>query len=595
MSNFIYKNPLGGIQVETPWTVTSLESTYGVNYSVYNIGGYMEVYTLSDLNYFVPSGVTGPIEFSGNTIPVRFSVRPFSTATDNVELWGDGISSGRRRLGMLVFVHETQQTYQFTIPNYDALWSAATNTTGCVEFNDGIYTINNRYPLGPLGQDLPAGQALIEAWTGSTIEGVNGVTRNNARWKVFWGTDWQVTGGTISYNDKGTLSLTSNSGNTVNIEGFKTITGGTYNTGTTTLSLYNNLGESIDISGFTSGGSSLSVSANTGLGIESQSLFTIYNSTLSPTLEMINDVGGLPSGTAVSDLTGYTFVQMFNDILFPTVYPTYTIPTITLQGLNSGTHEVGSTVAIDINAYGVKNDAGIYSTLYVRENSSVVLTDNSPTTSSVTNLSPQFGFTNRNNPNSGFTSFIYSDTLTVPAPSVGNTSTTTYDAQGDYLSGNTLYNNKGVLDDRVYDVRESDAPQSGSNGFTSSPPKTITGIYPYFWGVSSTEPTASSIASTISSGGANKVLSQANGTISITFNATEEYLWFAHLGNYTTKTKWYVAEDNKGNIGGTSDLFGAVSTTSVNSPETYWSGINFKVYISNYPTTTEGEMDLLNQ
>ena len=43
MSNFIYKNPLGGIQVETPWTVTSLESTYGVNYSVYNIGGYMEV------------------------------------------------------------------------------------------------------------------------------------------------------------------------------------------------------------------------------------------------------------------------------------------------------------------------------------------------------------------------------------------------------------------------------------------------------------------------------------------------------------------------------------------------------------------------
>ena len=475
-----YKNPTSPENVDFPIGVTRTDNT-GTNFSVSQVGGYMEVYTLEDLN-LVLSG-TGDISLSANTIPIKINIGgtvpfpPFNLP-NTLTLYDDGISTGRRRLGMLVYVHETQTTYQYTIPNYDTLWDNAVSD-GDVIFRD--YTIDVE---GANSNSI----AFINAWTGSTIEGVNGVTRNNARWRIFWGTDWQVTGGTISYNDKGTLSLTSNSGNTVNIEGFKTITGGTYNTGTTTLSLYNNLGESIDISGFTSGGSSLSVSANTGLGIESQSLFTIYNSTLSPTLEMINNVGGLPSGTAVSDLTGYTFVQMFNDILFPTVYPTYTIPTITLQGLNNGTHEVGSTVAIDINVYGVKNDAGIYETLYVRQNSSVVLTDNSPTISSVTSLSPQFGFSNRNNPNSGFTSFIYSDTLTVPAPSVGNTSTTTYDAQGDYLSGNTLYNNKGVLDDRAYDVRQSDAPQSGSNGFTSSPAKVITGIYPYFWGVSSTEP-----------------------------------------------------------------------------------------------------------
>ena len=152
---------------------------------------------------------------SANTIPIKINIGgtvpfpPFNLP-NTLTLYDDGISTGRRRLGMLVYVHETQTTYQYTIPNYDTLWDNAVSD-GDVIFRD--YTIDVE---GANSNSI----AFINAWTGSTIEGVNGVTRNNARWRIFWGTDWQVTGGTISYNDKGTLSLTSNSGNTVNIEGF---------------------------------------------------------------------------------------------------------------------------------------------------------------------------------------------------------------------------------------------------------------------------------------------------------------------------------------------------------------------------------------
>ena len=303
---------------------------------------------------------------------------------------------------------------------------------------------------------------------------------------------------------------------------------------------------------------------------------------------MAETIGGLSSGTRVDDLTGKTFVQIFNDLLFPTVLPTYTNPTITLNGLSSKTKEVGSTESINVNGYSVKNDAGNYTSLRIRTGTTsanqVVVTDNSPTPSAVSNVPDQFGFPNPNSPNSGFTSTSLVYTLTVPAPTDGTSSTVRYDAIGDYGSGLPKKDNKG-------DDTTTSAISSGTN---NSNDRIITGIYPYFWGVSSTEPTASSIATTINNGTANKVLSEASNTITITFSADEEYLWFAHLSDYTTKTSWYVAEGNEGSIGGVTDLFGAVSTTSVDSPDTYWTGINFKVYISNYPTTTAGSMQLRN-
>jgi hypothetical protein len=81
---------------------------------------------------------------------------------------------------------------------------------------------------------------------------------------------------------------------------------------------------------------------------------------------MDTTVGGIEAGTTVSDLTGKTFVDMFNDLLFPTVLPTYTQPTITLNGLSNITREIGSTESINVTGYGVKNDAGDYQNIRIR-------------------------------------------------------------------------------------------------------------------------------------------------------------------------------------------------------------------------------------
>jgi len=128
MSNLPYKNPISPVQVSGSQTVPRRKN-FGVTYSVSNTGGYMEVYNLTDLIYQIPN--FGQIQFTGNTIPINFFKGSGTTFSQNVlTLNSDNISSGRRRLGMLVYVYETDEVYQYYIPNYDSLWNAATGSTG---------------------------------------------------------------------------------------------------------------------------------------------------------------------------------------------------------------------------------------------------------------------------------------------------------------------------------------------------------------------------------------------------------------------------------------------------------------------------------
>jgi len=233
--SFIYKNPTAGNTTTGPWSVTSLDRDYGTNFSVYNIGGYMEVQYLSDLNYSWEG--TGNIFDSGNTIPIKFYKSP-NILADKVYLWNDAISSGRRRLGMLVFVQETQKTYQYTVDNYDSLYSAATNAGVIIgnPLTDTYLEVRNKIGTTPNA----AGQALMDAWTGSTIEGVSGVTRSNARWRIFYGTDITVTGGTFDDNTR-TLTFTNTTGGTFNVTGITDT-----NIANTDLTLVNNRILSLD-------------------------------------------------------------------------------------------------------------------------------------------------------------------------------------------------------------------------------------------------------------------------------------------------------------------------------------------------------------
>jgi len=554
---FEYKNPnASGGTIVSSFDVVGYDETTGVNFSVHTIGGYMEVWSLGDLNYTIPSGSTGNIRYSGNTIPITYTQGLTTPITTNssIMIESDGISSGRRRLGMLVYVHETDKTYQYRINDYENLFNAASGAT-TVNSTTGQYTINN---------STTEGQDFINLWLDSSIEGVSGVTKENARWVIFHDTD-------------------------------TFITGGTYNSGTTTLTLSRNDGQDIDVTGFSASGL-VSVSANTGLGIENDVLYTTYNTLLDSSLSMAETIGGLEAGTTVADISGDTFVSLFNDLLFPTVNPTYTIPTISIGGVGNSTREVGTTLSLSITASATKNDSGNFTQLRVLRDGSALVTDTTMTISSATDVPDQFGYSNPNNPNSGFTlnSSPYSESYTVPAPGGSSTSTSTqYRVDGNYDAGLAKNDNKGSVDTRTPVVRSVNAPQAASNNFQSSQ-YTYTGIYPYFWGVSTTQPTASDIVDEITGGTANKVLSSASSTITITFGASSQYLWFAHFTNYTNKTVWYVDALNSGSIGGGTNLFGTPTTNSVNSPDGYWSGINFEIYISNYQTSTTGSMQLRN-
>jgi len=217
--SFIYKNPVSGTQL-TGSNSVGREKVFGTNFSVLQTGGYMEVYTLNDLTYTIPAGQTGKIEFSGNTIPVNYAKRTLAFLPDAITLNSDNISSGRRRLGMLVYVHETQTTYQYTMPNFEDLWNAASGSTTESSFGTTVTT------------QSAGGTDFINAWLDSSIEGVSGVTRDEARWRVFYGTDWQITGGTYN-SGTGTLSLNNNTGGTINVTGFTTGGGDTAISGIT--------------------------------------------------------------------------------------------------------------------------------------------------------------------------------------------------------------------------------------------------------------------------------------------------------------------------------------------------------------------------
>ena len=97
MSSFPYKNPVSSVQLSLPNSVNRT-STQGTNFSTLGVGGYMEVYNLSDLNFTIPLSITaGTVEFSGNTIPPQVSLGALPPTFPNfITLNSDNISSGRR-------------------------------------------------------------------------------------------------------------------------------------------------------------------------------------------------------------------------------------------------------------------------------------------------------------------------------------------------------------------------------------------------------------------------------------------------------------------------------------------------------------------
>jgi hypothetical protein len=70
--SFNYQNPLVGTIFDGPVGV-NLDNNTGTNFSVFSIGGYMEVYSHQDLIFTIPEGSSGQILYTGNTIPIALT------------------------------------------------------------------------------------------------------------------------------------------------------------------------------------------------------------------------------------------------------------------------------------------------------------------------------------------------------------------------------------------------------------------------------------------------------------------------------------------------------------------------------------------
>lgn len=74
-----------------------------------------------------------------------------------------------------------------------------------------------------------------------------------------------------------------------------------------------------------------------------------YKSVLSDSIATVNALGGIPAGTTVAQLKNKTFSQLFDELIFPTVNPTFEAPTASLSlkstSITPIIQEVGTTGA----------------------------------------------------------------------------------------------------------------------------------------------------------------------------------------------------------------------------------------------------------
>lgn len=317
-------------------------------------------------------------------------------------------------------------------------------------------------------------------------------------------------------------------------------------------------------------GSITGVAPNEAVYISGGLLGTIYNTTIGDSVESV-EVGGADPAPA-SDWKTKSVVQVLDTILFPTIDASIASNrsvSLAVSG-GGGTLEVGTTAS---------------RTLTASFNQGSITNGDGTSGPSLVGAANLYTFSGTGIGSVAQSSNTYS--LGTPAVVFGSNNwavTVNYDAgTGNY------FDNKGNVGTNLDGSRNA-----GSVSDTSSSPS-INGIYPYFWGLADSQLTDAQIIAEIEAGNANKVVSSASGTISIQWNATSKYLWFAHDATYTTKTVWYVTALNNGSIGGSTNLFGDAVTGSVDSPDALWSARNFKTYITNFATNTGSDtMQLRN-
>ena len=353
---------------------------------------------------------------------------------------------------------------------------------------------------------------------------------------------------------------------------------------------------------------SITLTPNTGLdwtdAPTNTELRTLYNTLVD------DDAMSIPLGGAISHPASYwktkTFVEMFDEILFPTQYPTYTVPLLALTGTTSQTLEIGSTLPITLSATGSSWDGGAFTTISY----SKVVNGGSPTTTSYTSFTngasvpfgTEFGFADPNSPNIPKTAAPYTETLTIPAPASGSSSTVVYQSSGVYGAGLPKLTSLNAADTRAAIPPPYATPSISTGpidgGTLTTSPITITGIYPVFYGSidQSTAHAPSDVATYIqtpSTPGQTNTKSVVAGSAAFTapFGTQNlKWFWIAIPASYTAKTRFVQVWNGYDRPFGSTEAWDVLGTVNVTTA--LWSGISYTVYMTNYVTGTQGSIQV---
>lgn len=314
-----------------------------------------------------------------------------------------------------------------------------------------------------------------------------------------------------------------------------------------------------------------------------------------------NGLGGIVDGTTVAQLKGQKLAALFDQLLFPILNPTYTNPTATIVSPPSGgIVEIGSTVVPVLTAQYTKNDAGapVDARFYKDNVLATTILVGAMSSVSQPNIPDQLGQPNPNNPN-----LRYSAVYNAPSFVAGESPvSTSYFARFRYAAGLAKNTNRGVADARTPAVRSSLAPQAAETGDTFQTGNALyTHIYPYFWGISDTQPSVASIQALLTGNdpSVNKVVAFANGNITIDFatTAANKFHWFAiPVGGGVPaldRVSWFFTANNQGDfLGGSGKLWSAKNTANLNSPTGLWTAKSYKIYFTQYLTSFEAPIQL---
>jgi hypothetical protein len=145
----------------------------------------------------------------------------------------------------------------------------------------------------------------------------------------------------------------------------------------------------------------------------------------------------------------------------------------------------------------------------------------------------------------------------------------------------------------IIDTVTFSAVVSDSKPESATPTRTLTAIYPWFYGKVAGWVKPTKDQALINSG--TKVVGTSTGTITATFaSGPADRIRFAIPQTSTSKTAWYIDAINNWAIGWGGNLFDSESIVSIDSPTVLWNGVNYKIYVSNYQSEVVSPMQLQN-